>query len=95
MNNFAASIFHVVIHNRFIANVKSDDEPFTIPDFPWLKFTKSDFTHPFDMAELSGPHLRIYHRGRHSGFRKPGYSGQQLLRAGDKIYRILGSGALL
>ncbi|XP_019055079.1 PREDICTED: UDP-glycosyltransferase 90A1-like [Nelumbo nucifera] len=59
MNNFAASIFHAVIHNRFIANVKSDDEPFTFPDFPWLKFTKNDFTHPFDMAEPSGPHYEF------------------------------------
>ncbi|KAL7221208.1 hypothetical protein ACSBR1_023205 [Camellia fascicularis] len=36
---------------------ESDDEPLTVPSFPWIKVTRNDFDEPFNVREPKGPHI--------------------------------------
>ncbi|KAL7232517.1 hypothetical protein ACSBR2_010520 [Camellia fascicularis] len=43
MSNHAMSLCHDVIANRLLLETESDDEPFSVTNFPWIKLTKNDF----------------------------------------------------
>ncbi|THG10000.1 hypothetical protein TEA_009988 [Camellia sinensis var. sinensis] len=40
-----------------ISGPESDDEPFTLTSFPWMKHTRNDFGEPFNVREPKGPFL--------------------------------------
>ncbi|RZC53849.1 hypothetical protein C5167_012707 [Papaver somniferum] len=37
----------------------SDDEPFALPDFPWIKLTRNDFESAFTEPDIDGPHFQF------------------------------------
>ncbi|KAI8017189.1 UDP-glycosyltransferase 90A1 [Camellia lanceoleosa] len=43
--------------NRLLSGPESDDEPLTVPSFPWIKLTRNDFDEPFNVREPKGPHI--------------------------------------
>ncbi|KAA8548081.1 hypothetical protein F0562_004658 [Nyssa sinensis] len=45
--------------NRLLSGPESDDEPVTVPEFPWIKLTRNDFEAPFNEREPKGPHLEF------------------------------------
>ncbi|KAF5180980.1 Udp-glycosyltransferase 90a1 [Thalictrum thalictroides] len=56
MNTFAMTISSLVTRDRPYTSVNSDDELFTIPSFPSIKFTKNDFEEAFVNPDVKGPH---------------------------------------
>ncbi|XP_028070818.1 UDP-glycosyltransferase 90A1-like [Camellia sinensis] len=58
MSNYATTMSEIVVRERPHAKVSSDDEPFPVPDFPWLKLTRNDFEPPFSQADMSPEQLR-------------------------------------
>ncbi|OVA07610.1 UDP-glucuronosyl/UDP-glucosyltransferase [Macleaya cordata] len=57
MSNYAMAVSRVVSRERPHADLNSDDEPFTIETFPWIKLTKNDFEYPFNDPNPKGPHF--------------------------------------
>ncbi|KAJ0989209.1 hypothetical protein J5N97_007565 [Dioscorea zingiberensis] len=55
MGNFAMTISAIVATEKPHRHVSSDDEPFSVTPLPHLKFTKSDFSPPFDDPDPKGP----------------------------------------
>ncbi|KAF5958850.1 hypothetical protein HYC85_006075 [Camellia sinensis] len=43
--------------NGLFSGPESDDEPFTLTSFPWIKHTRNDFGEPFNVREPKGPFL--------------------------------------
>ncbi|KAI8019430.1 UDP-glycosyltransferase 90A1 [Camellia lanceoleosa] len=43
--------------NRLLSGPESDDEPLTVPSFPWIKLTRNDFDEPFNVREPKGPYI--------------------------------------
>ncbi|XP_010271952.1 PREDICTED: UDP-glycosyltransferase 90A1-like [Nelumbo nucifera] len=59
MNNFSSTVSRVVVRDGLLANVGSDDDPFTVPAFPWLKLTRNDFEYPFRDPKPGDPHFEF------------------------------------
>lgn len=55
MNNFVQTMFQILCRERPHAGAVSQDEPFSVPGFPWLELTMNDFDPPFNEFEPSGP----------------------------------------
>lgn len=55
MSNFAGAVNSAVGGSRLILETESDDELFTVPNFPWLKLTRNDFESPFTDREPGSP----------------------------------------
>lgn len=54
MNNYAMTMSRIVGENELLMKAKTDDEEFIVPDFPWIKLTRQDFTPPFTDREPKG-----------------------------------------
>ncbi|XP_059670172.1 UDP-glycosyltransferase 90A1-like [Cornus florida] len=59
MNNYAGSISRDAVNNQLISKPISDDEPFTLTSFPWIKLTRNDFGPPFSDPEPKGPYFEF------------------------------------
>ncbi|GMG99339.1 hypothetical protein Nepgr_001179 [Nepenthes gracilis] len=57
MGGYALTLSTVVSQRGLLSGPESDDEPITVPDFPWIKLTRNDFEHPFNMRQPKGPHF--------------------------------------
>ncbi|KAF8399272.1 hypothetical protein HHK36_015137 [Tetracentron sinense] len=55
MSNYAATLTRVVVRDRPHAGLDSDDEPFNVPSFEWIKLTRNDFESPLKDPETEGP----------------------------------------
>ncbi|KAK4437190.1 UDP-glycosyltransferase 90A1 [Sesamum alatum] len=55
MGNFSFTMHSILSRERPHASTKSLDEPFSMSDFPELKFTRNDFESPYNDIEPSGP----------------------------------------
>ncbi|KAF8407936.1 hypothetical protein HHK36_007076 [Tetracentron sinense] len=54
MSNYSMAISKVVTKYRPYLGLKSDDEPFDVPCFPWVKLTRNDLEPPFCDPEPKG-----------------------------------------
>ncbi|KAH7851356.1 hypothetical protein Vadar_010465 [Vaccinium darrowii] len=43
--------------NGLLSGPKSDDEPFVVTTFPWIKLTRNDFEEPFNSPVPKGPYV--------------------------------------
>ncbi|KAA8548080.1 hypothetical protein F0562_004659 [Nyssa sinensis] len=59
MSNYSMTVSRSVGMNRLLSGPESDDEPVTVPEFPWIKLTRNDFEAPFNEREPKGPHLEF------------------------------------
>ncbi|GAB4854783.1 hypothetical protein Ancab_023368 [Ancistrocladus abbreviatus] len=57
MSNYAAALSRIVVQTGLFSGPESDDTPFEIPDFPWIKLTRNDFDYPFNQRDPRGAHL--------------------------------------
>ncbi|KAF8399274.1 hypothetical protein HHK36_015139 [Tetracentron sinense] len=55
MSNYSATVSRVVVLDRPHVDLDSDDEPFEVPSFEWIKLTRNDFESPFKDPEPKGP----------------------------------------
>lgn len=55
MSYFSSVVSRSVTSAGLIVKTNGDDEPFTVPDFPWLSVTRNDFDAPFRDREPKGP----------------------------------------
>ncbi|ESQ41452.1 hypothetical protein EUTSA_v10015356mg [Eutrema salsugineum] len=63
MNSYAPALFSsVLVHQLFTKPeiVKSDTEPVTVPDFPWILVKKCDFPSIFTDPDQSGPDFELF-----------------------------------
>ncbi|KAK1359528.1 Glycosyltransferase [Heracleum sosnowskyi] len=58
-NAFSGAIMRSVVASRVLFQVESDAELFQVPDFPWIKVTRNDFSSPFIDREPEGPHFEF------------------------------------
>lgn len=56
-NHYSMAITYDAIVNGLLSLHESDDEPFTLAGFPWIKLTRNDFHGPLDKRDPRGPHL--------------------------------------
>ncbi|KAL1205963.1 UDP-glycosyltransferase 90A1 [Cardamine amara subsp. amara] len=62
MNSYAPAIYSSVVVNRLFTKpeiVKSDTEPVTVPDFPWIQVKKCDFDPVLTELNQSGPGFEL------------------------------------
>lgn len=55
MNYYSMALSRTVGMKKLFAGPEPDDEPLTVPDFPWIKLTRNDMSHPFNKRDPSGP----------------------------------------
>lgn len=55
MSNFATAVTNAVGETGILHEMESDDEPFAVPHFPWMKLTRNDFAPPFTDHHPGGP----------------------------------------
>ncbi|OVA07608.1 UDP-glucuronosyl/UDP-glucosyltransferase [Macleaya cordata] len=60
MSNFAMIVSTVVARDRLYAGLDSDDEPFTVPNFPWIKLTKNDYEKQFLDPDPNSPFFKFF-----------------------------------
>ncbi|KAF8399273.1 hypothetical protein HHK36_015138 [Tetracentron sinense] len=51
MSNYASTLTQVMARNRPHVDLDSDDEPFNVPSFEWIKLTRNDIESPFNDLE--------------------------------------------
>ncbi|KAK4417748.1 UDP-glycosyltransferase 90A1 [Sesamum alatum] len=56
-NHYSMALASDAIVNGLLSLHESDDEPFTLAGFPWIKLTRNDFDSPLDKRDPRGPHL--------------------------------------
>ncbi|KAI3931128.1 hypothetical protein MKX01_029318 [Papaver californicum] len=59
MSNYVGAVFDIVSKDRSLMDLKSDDEPFTLQSFSWIKLTKNDFESTFTDLDLEDPHFKF------------------------------------
>ncbi|KAK4393012.1 UDP-glycosyltransferase 90A1 [Sesamum angolense] len=55
-NHYSMTLAYDAIVNGLLSLHESDDEPFTLAGFPWIKLTRNDFDSPLDKRDPRGPH---------------------------------------
>ncbi|CAF1697463.1 hypothetical protein Bca4012_000939 [Brassica carinata] len=63
MNNYASALFSsVYVHQLFTKQeiIKSETEPVTVPDFPWISVKKCEFSPIFTHPDRSGPEFELF-----------------------------------
>ena len=63
MNNYASALFSsVYVHQLFTKPeiIKSETEPVTVPDFPWISVKKCEFSPIFTHPDRSGPEFELF-----------------------------------
>ncbi|KAI3868724.1 hypothetical protein MKW98_008809 [Papaver atlanticum] len=59
MSNYVGAVFHVVSKDQSLMDRNSDDEPFSLPAFPWIKLTRNDFESSFTDPDIDGLHFQF------------------------------------
>ncbi|CAN6865038.1 unnamed protein product [Brassica oleracea] len=62
MNSYSSALYNSVsVHQLFTkpGNIKSDTEPVTVPDFPWIRVKKCDFVPGCTEPEQAGPEFDL------------------------------------
>ncbi|KAI3880933.1 hypothetical protein MKX03_015628 [Papaver bracteatum] len=61
MSNYVRAVFHVLSRDQSLMDRNSDDEPFALPAFPWIKLTRklNDFESSFTNPDIDGPHFQF------------------------------------
>ncbi|XP_010516008.1 PREDICTED: UDP-glycosyltransferase 90A1-like [Camelina sativa] len=56
-NSYAFAVLNSTLHYKLftVPEIKSDSEPVTVPDFPWIQVKKCDFEHVLTDPKQSGP----------------------------------------
>nr|DAD34618.1 TPA_asm: hypothetical protein HUJ06_005258 [Nelumbo nucifera] len=58
MSNYALILNRLVRRDRLLVNIESDDEPFSVPSFPWVKLTRNGFDYPLRDLDQRNPLLQ-------------------------------------
>ncbi|KAI3936002.1 hypothetical protein MKW92_047914 [Papaver armeniacum] len=59
MSNYVGAVFHVLSKDQSLMDRNSDDEPFSLPAFPWIKLTRNDFESSVTNPDIDGPHFQF------------------------------------
>ncbi|KAJ8775129.1 hypothetical protein K2173_020133 [Erythroxylum novogranatense] len=59
MSNYASSVSKAVSQERLLFGPESDNEPITVPEFPWIKITRNDFDPAFADPNPKGIHIEF------------------------------------
>ncbi|CAH8361138.1 unnamed protein product [Eruca vesicaria subsp. sativa] len=63
MNNYASALFSSVYVNQLFTKpeiIKSETEPVTVPEFPWISVKKCEFSPIFTHTDRSGPEFELF-----------------------------------
>ncbi|KAJ0260957.1 Glycosyltransferase [Hirschfeldia incana] len=63
MNNYASALFYsVYVHQLFTKPeiIKSETEPVTVPDFPWISVKRCEFSPIFTHQDRTGPEFELF-----------------------------------
>ncbi|KAJ8774929.1 hypothetical protein K2173_019933 [Erythroxylum novogranatense] len=59
MSNYASSVSQAAREGRLLFGPESDEEPITVPEFPWIKITRNDFDPVFTDRDPKGIHIEF------------------------------------